>query len=521
MDFSNSIDVTIFMSLNMTRTCQERLGRFISPLFLGNVGLGKSTAVKMWCDIHGYEMVLLRISNETPDTLTGYDIAANTNDATVTSAKHIRPSWFQKTLNLLDEGKKVLLFFDEITVADSHTQGAALNIIFDRKCHDEFIGGGSNVILCAAGNYADNLSSEMEVIAPMLNRFFIVNLVPQASDLKHFLCKYKGSMTGNRINLYDELKKASDALEEGGIKNISDEQINKIGEILESAIEIEAGMQIREGINVPSVTELKDIYSGNQDNEGMGVPNIATFRTLCYLIDAAVACYINYGKSGLTSNNFQKVVHGTVGLALSRGNNDELKKEIVTNRYMQAIADAANDIEKMSNDLLPQYHQFFCDILETNKDDAANKPIDDGNIIAMTKKIESLVAEKDLANIDRPLDDHVIEVLGERVVATIRANQLSIDDGDKIKQDLVNNPDKFVKYIALWNNIAGLMRVISNLVNDPNKHYGDEIKNTLETVTLSCKRYQYNLKTIRKTAKRLGSPAFDIMPEINPIEITN
>ena len=327
INFSDSLDVSIFYALQLAKTCQEKLGVSIVPLLLGNVGLGKSTGVRLWAaaqkDENGnpdpWEVVLVRISNETPDTLTGYDIAANTNDATTTAAKHIRPSWYQEVLNYRKKGKKVLIFWDEITTADSWVQGASLNILMERKCHNESFKDDPGILQISAGNYADNLSSEMSVLAPMWNRFIVCNLVPKAKDLKHFLCKYDGAAIGQKIDLSTELGKALDSLTEQGMKNYTEDYVRKIGEIIEQTIRTEAEIQMKEGISDMAITELKDIYSGNEDNEGDGVPNFITMRTACWLVDLCVACYLNFGKAGLLSDNFKKIIHGTVGLALSRG----------------------------------------------------------------------------------------------------------------------------------------------------------------------------------------------------------
>ena len=103
VNFNDSIDTTIFVALQISRTCLDKLGRQTVVYLSSNPGCGKSIAVMEYCKIHGYHLELLRISNETPDTITGYDIAANTNDTTITSAKHIRPSWFER---ILDNDKK-------------------------------------------------------------------------------------------------------------------------------------------------------------------------------------------------------------------------------------------------------------------------------------------------------------------------------------------------------------------------------------------------------------------------------
>lgn len=524
VNFSDSIDVSIFYALQLAKTCQEKLGVSIVPLLLGNVGLGKSTGVRLWAqaqkDDNGnpepWEVVLVRISNETPDTLTGYDIAANTNDRNTTAAKHIRPSWYQQVLDHRKEGKKVLIFWDEITTADSWVQGASLNILMERKCHNESFKDDNGILQIAAGNYADNLSSEMSVLAPMWNRFIVCNLIPKKSDLKHFLCKYDGAALGQKLDLSLELGKALDQLTEQGRKNYSEDFVRKIGEILEQSIRIEAEVQMDEGISNMAITELKDIYSGNEDNEGMGVPNFITMRTAGWLVDLCVACYLNFGKPGLLSDNFRKVIHGTVGLALSRGKDDELKKTIVTDRYYKVIADAANDIEKMNNDKLPEYQAFFNDLVKPG-DGAELKP---DEMVLVTKKIQDMLKDRDLARLDRPLDPTLVKAITKNILNTLKKYRYEVAEFEEINdinKEVSVDPQRYISYVTTWNTAADLINELDSLVKDSAKKYSDSTKETMTDTLRKCKEHIYGLKLVKKAVSRSNLALAEQVPAISGI----
>ena len=187
VNFANSINATIFMTLQISRKCLE-MGQNIPALYLSVPGCGKTKTLEMFAKVNGYDLVLLRVSNETPDAIMGYDIAdTSAIEGNATSAKHIRPSWFQKILDNDAVGKRSLLFLDELTTADVSSQAAALNLVFDRRCHAEYL--PKDTLIAAAGNFAASLSNEMTVLAPMLNRFMIINLLPESRDLKPFLCR--------------------------------------------------------------------------------------------------------------------------------------------------------------------------------------------------------------------------------------------------------------------------------------------------------------------------------------------
>lgn len=517
ISFNDSIDTKIFMSLQISKTCKEKLGENRPVLFLSNPGIGKSTAVSYFAKINDYDVVLLRISNETPDTLTGYDAVGTVKEGKNNSASHVRPSWYQRILDNKEKGIKSLLFLDEITTADGYVQGAALNIVFDRKCKEEYL--PDDTLIVSAGNYAGNLSSEMEVLAPMLNRFILVNIKPQMKDLKHFFCRYSGSAIGKRIDLGEEITKAMVALKEQEIRVPDKSYVDKIGEILEEAIRTETEVICNEGVLELPVSDLKNVYS-DVDNARPDdpVPNFFSFRSGNFLVDAAVSCYLCFGKAGLLSDNFKAMIHGTVGLALSRDKNGELKRTIVTDRYYSAISDAADDIERLNNNKIPEYNEFFSSILGSVV--AAGKmSVADMNLI--TKKIQEIEFDQEVANIDRPIQEEFIQNIMDNLVTSLQKNyrytNLNFTSADQLNEVVKENPDRYVEYINVWNTARDLIQEVKSIVNRPERKYNQEIKKNVSDAIKECSDTYQQLKIIRRIIQKTNPDMVNMIPQLNTL----
>ena len=512
-NFNESIDTKIFMALQISKKCLE-MGLNRPPLFLSGPGLGKSTAVELFAEVNGYDLVLLRISNETPDTITGYDTLSTNQNEVASSAKHIRPSWFQKILDNHEKGIKSVLFLDELTTADTYVQGAALNLVFDRRCHAEKL--PEDTLICGAGNYANNLSNEMQVLAPMLNRFMIVNIIPEERDLSHFLCKYEGALTGNKMDFKEEIKKAMKDLKDQE-KVLSENQINCIGENFQQALRTEAKQQIREKVLDLKISELKDIYSDQSGDQP--VPNFFSFRSMNYLLDAAVACYICFGKDGIRSDNFRNIIHGTVGLALSRDDQGNVKKTIVTDRYYDSVCDAATDIDKMFNNKIPEYSDYFIKVMNTY---SGNNPMTVADMNAVKTKLVEMLNDKEISSIERPLEPVIVEKIHSALENTIKKGiqyKVSSTNIDDMTAQIENNQEEIIGKINTWNTLVGLFAEVSRLVKTPDKKYAEDLRTQNTKLGTSCRACLNSLKTMKKTIARSNPAIANIFPEIKQMEI--
>ena len=125
--------------------------------------------------------------------------------------------------------------------------------------------------------------------------------------------------------------------------------------------------------------------------------------------------------------------------------------------------------------------------------------------------------DKDIAKIDRPVDPRMIESLFKGLTNTLKKNRYqdaSFDQGDKIRECVLSDPDKYINYVVTWNTAADLLTEINSLVKDQKKKYPKDTKDVMNKAVQDCREYVYNLKMIMKVIKRSDKTLADIVPEI-------
>lgn len=497
---SNGIDITIFSACKVS----EKSG--IPVLFLANPGVGKSTGVEFFAKVRGYELILLRGNTETNESIMGYSVCppdAKENSSVI----QLRPAWFQQLLDNKEDGKRSLLFLDEITTANEYTQAALLHLIFERKCGTESI--PEDTLIVAAGNYANNLSNSMVMLPPLLTRFMIINLTPTYDDLDDFLSKYDGSIAGSRTDHFKKLMDDMKKIDAQELTDISREQIDKIGEHIERNIRLVTKMLMTTESKPISlqVTELQNVYSDLDNDQPLA--NVVNLRTLNYFRDVTVAEYLCFGKSGITSSIYKNMVNGLVGLGVSRDTKGEVKYTSVTNEYFNSMSGVIGDIEKMNNSKLPKYEKFFTEI--TNKSDKSQYSSAELNTV--TNKLREMLGDKEINGVERPIDSEVVQKLCEFLTVSAKTvNKLKFSGTGKISESIA--VEKLNDVVVYWNLVAETMTEVNNLVLNSSRKYGDQVKTVVSDTNTSLRHCAFRVKTLRK-ALILEDAAFEkIVPEI-------
>ena len=149
-------------------TLTERTG--IPVIFFSNPGFGKTTILKRYADSKGYHLETLIGSRFSPEEISGYQVNNGGDHLT-----HMSPEWYSRVMKKSREGVRTLLFIDEISTCSEAVQGALLSLIFDRTIGSEkFL--PEDCIIISAANYSQNLPPAMNIMAPTLNRFILINL---------------------------------------------------------------------------------------------------------------------------------------------------------------------------------------------------------------------------------------------------------------------------------------------------------------------------------------------------------
>ena len=496
----NNINVSIFCALKVSEKSK------VPTLLIANPGTGKSSTVEMFADVRGYKLVLLRGNSESAETILGYDVAPTDTEKS-NSTKHLRPEWFERILEADARGEKCLLFLDEITTATEYVQAALLHLIFERKVGTEKI--PDSTLIVSAGNYASNLSNSMIMLPPLMNRFMIYNIVPEADDLEKFLCKYNGAIVGKKQSYFDEVKKMMEELDKAEL-HLDQETVDKIGDYIERTIRMTAKQLMTGGHKMIDlkVTDLQNIYSDLEDDTKL--PGFVTLRTLNYFRDITVASYLCFGKSGITSDNYKNMVTGLVGLGVTRDSKGEVKNSDVTNEFFSAMSNVVNEIEKMNNSKLPAYEKFFRDTLN------GKSQFDVAGMNAIVNKIKELMNDPDIVNIERPIDSVIIEKICDllkksgKEVANIKINK-SVPILDQI------STEKFNSIASQWGYIADTTTEVSRLVNDAKRGYKSDTTDVLKVAIEDLGKSAFKLRGIRKLITIDDPSIGNLIPDIKSV----
>ncbi len=498
---NDNINISIFTALKVSEISK------VPVLIMSNPGLGKSTSVEMFAEVRDYHLTLLRGNSTSPEEVLGFDVFDNTiKDAK--STKHLRPTWFAEILEVAEKGGKTLLFLDEITTCHSAIQAALLHLVFERKVGSERL--PEDTLIVSAGNYAQNLSNSMEMLPPLMNRFMIFNITPDHTDLDTFLCKFDGAIASSEGKIKDfmgNLKETMKKLDAQEV-DIPKDQYNKIGEYIERGIKQTARALMTSGSKPVdlAITDLNGIYA-DAENETK-LYGFTTFRTLNYLRDVTIASFKCFGKSGITSDNYRNMIDGLCGIGISRDpKTKNVVKTPISKDFYDTMVNIVNDIEKMKNDKLPKYTKFFNEIVD------GKKKFEVPEMQAVINKLSELKADKDLENIERPIDPAYIEKLCK----------LSKDSGSSITKIKVSTTDKFldkvptetfIGYVSYWNTLSDLMTSLQSLISDSTKGYKDDTMSLLKNTQEDLRTSGFKLRSIRKIILQEDPSMGSLIPDI-------
>ena len=149
----------------------DQEGKRIPGLMLSHAGFGKTSTVRLYSKYYDYNCIELVPSQYAADDIVGVQIFDTERNQLVRKA----PSWFRRLKETIESnGKRTILFIDEITTCNPYIQGPLLDLIFSRSIGEEKL--PDNVMVVAAGNYASDLNGEFTMVNPLINRFVLLNL---------------------------------------------------------------------------------------------------------------------------------------------------------------------------------------------------------------------------------------------------------------------------------------------------------------------------------------------------------
>ncbi len=293
----NRLRDTIISAVELSRRTK------VPMLFFSNPGFGKTTTIYNIAQRLGMHVEVVCGSQYSQDEILGFQ----TNEPGQTSLVIKEPEWFARINEF--ESRKIpsILFMDELSTVSGPTQGACLQVIFERR-----IRGGKalpdDCLIIAAANYKGNLSGWSEIIAPTLNRFCIINLLPE--DPVEAIMEFTQDVHENQDNWPEfDNNNITDA-----VKNTL---VSECGLIFQNLFRTYQAGSNRGFLNIRN-TMYDGIY--DRDDGNPEVLNFISGRTMSYL----TRCLIGMTEMGLDSHSdvFKKVIGGLIGLGTNTWSED-------------------------------------------------------------------------------------------------------------------------------------------------------------------------------------------------------
>lgn len=142
-------------------------------------GIGKSQIVKQFALEEGYHLEELFLSHQEVGDLIGIPHMKEQDGVTITTWSV--PIWLQRMYKAAQEGKKCVLFLDELNRAPVDVRQSALQLVLERQIHEHKLPviDGARTLVVAAINPADKYQVD-ELDPALLDRFLHITVEPDA-----------------------------------------------------------------------------------------------------------------------------------------------------------------------------------------------------------------------------------------------------------------------------------------------------------------------------------------------------
>ena len=285
-------------------------GKRIPGLILSHPGFGKTTTVAAYCKYKDYNLITLVPSQNAPDDILGLQVVNHETGR----MQRLTPSWFNKLEDTIANGKRTVLFIDEISTCDPYIQAPLLNLIFNRDLGEKRL--PENVFILAAGNYSSDLDGAFKMSAPLLNRFVILNLNHRDFDINEMFNNIMDKL--ETAEEYESYFKLAPETPQFSFKAFSD------------------WAQDKREINFAAVAESKEIPE-------VGIIGFSSIRSVSYVL-TFVKQYVATYADGL----WMRIAGDTLGTSATR--QGKLLRDIFeSNADLFNLANEQKDLRGISN----------------------------------------------------------------------------------------------------------------------------------------------------------------------------
>jgi MoxR-like ATPase len=275
-------------------------------LLMANPGLAKSTVVYNWARRNGYHIETLIGSRFSQEEILGFQVRTESRETGEHRLELLEPYWYR---TILDQEHNFqtpsVLFLDELSTAQENVQGALLQLVFERK-----IGNGralpESTLVIAAANYKQNIPFQFNIMAPILNRFCIINLSYENND------SFLDEFLQDEADLDKDLTFFQDKEITPWQKSYLRDGLKTMFRTLFRSFEEDNRDMDRELVYTMDINN--QVYNTMYDDDSRCVYNFITGRTLWYLYKIT----LSFLRKGLTladhGADMLNMVYGLIGL---------------------------------------------------------------------------------------------------------------------------------------------------------------------------------------------------------------
>jgi MoxR-like ATPase len=418
----------------------ERTGKGVPVFILGNPGTSKSAFVEIFAGLMGYEFLNIEIPSRSPEDILGYMTTPDKVDEEFIVASIITPDYWTKIDKWTKEGKKVILFFDELNTAPSHVQSAVLGLIQERRFKG--IKLPDTVTMVAAGNYFENLNQDdMQPLAPVLNRFCILNI----NDTVSMSGEDDFTVMERRYNSIDDsdhqyswaeayLDVYSDKIQNINQKAMTGETVEEEYKRwqLEKLVCNEVLLTVRRLMDKDKKININDkrlsgLYSDSPAPNN-DVYNFISKRTVDAVVQMAGGYYRMWGLNSLISDSFAAVINGLVGVApeysnvtTKSGTLSDVKFVLTGSEVFAAIRSACESFKLQSDDKIQKKLALFENFLktaesQTSTEASKKKAISLSDTVFNDLKTYLSSFRSDVKDVQKPIEEKKVSKLFEYII---------------------------------------------------------------------------------------------------------
>jgi hypothetical protein len=229
------------------------------------------------------------------------------------------------------------------------------------------------------------------------------------------------------------------------------------------------------------------------------------------LRDLTIAWYLCFGTAGIHSKNYKNAVDGLCGIGVTKpkGSSD-IKVNRIGKAYFDAMFQTSNELEKLDNDRLPEYTKFFIDITK------AGGELDGPSINALINKLKELNNDKEIENIDRPIDEALVEKMCQAAEKTAsKFGKMKVSTDDSIT-DVLSVTD-LTNTIVTYNQIVDLVSAITTVTGDSKRNYAESTTKITSDTVNNIRQIGFRIRSFAKIMKAENPGLTSVIPQISTI----